>query len=917
MINNKFKILIIIFSFFYTINANSIEQFNFDVTEIEITNNGNVFKGLKRGVVTTNDGIELKANEFEYNKISNILKANGAVKVKDNINNYIINSEEITFLKNKNIIIATGNVKVVDDINNYIINSQKITYYKDKNFIITENKSSAESLDNNIFIKGKTFEYYKSLNKIIVAGNAEINDRNNNNKVFSNKITYFKNEEKFITNGKTKALINSEYDFNSEDVIFYRNRNFLSSKKNTTILDNSSNFYNLSNFTYSINKKELKGEDILVTSNYNLPKSDKFFFSSAIINLEKNNFLAKDTRIEIHKNIFSNEENDPRLMGVSSKSDGNKTVINKGIFTSCKKNDKCPPWSISAEQIEHDKMKKQITYNHATVKIYDKPVFYFPKFFHPDPTVERQSGFLKPAINNSNVLGSSLTLPYFKELGKNRDLTFKPVLFDSDIIMLQSEFRQSKEKADVLIDLGFVNGFKSSATNIKKNLNHIFFKYNHDLELGNFLSSDLNLSLEKTNNDTYLKLFDSHITTSTARPDSFNTLKNKFEVNLEHLNYNFDMGVISYEDLQVTKKSDRYQYLLPYYNFDKILSDDFFNGSLAFTSSGNNNLNNTNQLKSSIINDFSYRSLEYITRSGFSNNIDINLKNLNSIGKNSEYKSSPQSEIVSIFSFNSSIPLQKSKDEFETLLTPKVSLRINPSDMKNYSSSSKKINVGNIFNINRLGISDTYEAGRSLTIGFDYKKEKINNKQSEQKKELENINKYFELKLATVIRDKEENFIPKSSTLNRKNSNYFGSIDTQISENFKVEYDFALDNNLKELQYNNLISTIKFGDFETKFNFIEENGEMGDSNVLENSLLYNFDESNSLAFNTRRNRKLNLTEYYDLIYEYKNDCLTAGVKYKKTYYADRDVKPTENLLFTVTLFPLTTYEYNVDELVNN
>ena len=36
-------------------------------------------------------------------------------------------------------------------------------------------------------------------------------------------------------------------------------------------------------------------------------------------------------------------------------------------------------------------------------------------------------------------------------------------------------------------------------------------------------------------------------------------------------------------------------------------------------------------------------------------------------------------------------------------------------------------------------------------------------------------------------------------------------------------------------------------------------------------------------FKTRKNRKLNLTEYYDLVYEYKNDCLTAGIKYKKSF----------------------------------
>ena len=67
-------------------------------------------------------------------------------------------------------------------------------------------------------------------------------------------------------------------------------------------------------------------------------------------------------------------------------------------------------------------------------------------------------------------------------------------------------------------------------------------------------------------------------------------------------------------------------------------------------------------------------------------------------------------------------------------------------------------------------------------------------------------------------------------------------------------------------------------------------------------------------FNTRRNRKINLTEYYNLVYEYKNDCLTAGVKYKKTYYEDRDLKPSEDLFFTITLFPITQFEQKIDKI---
>ena len=77
--------------------------------------------------------------------------------------------------------------------------------------------------------------------------------------------------------------------------------------------------------------------------------------------------------------------------------------------------------------------------------------------------------------------------------------------------------------------------------------------------------------------------------------------------------------------------------------------------------------------------------------------------------------------------------------------------------MKNYSTSNKSITVDNIFNINRLGLTELFEKGKSLIIGVDYKKEN-----------LKDINKFFEFKLASSFRDKEENFIPSSTSLNKK-----------------------------------------------------------------------------------------------------------------------------------------------------
>ena len=88
---------------------------------------------------------------------------------------------------------------------------------------------------------------------------------------------------------------------------------------------------------------------------------------------------------------------------------------------------------------------------------------------------------------------------------------------------------------------------------------------------------------------------------------------------------------------------------------------------------------------------------------------------------------------------------------------------------------------------------------------------------------------------------------------------------------------------------------------------------MGNDSFVNLNSSYEFDENNSFSFKTRRNRKLNLTEYYDLVYQYKNDCLTAGIKYKKSYYKDRDLEPTEDLFFTVTFIPLTSYEQKIEK----
>ena len=872
MKNNMSKIILTLIFFFLSLNSFASDQFIFDVTEIEITDNGNKFIGTKRGVAKSDNGIIIDAEQFEYNKILNILNAKGKVKITDTVNNYIIFTEEIIYNKNKELI----NTKI---------------------------KSKALSLNDNIIITAEKFQYNNSLNIIIAEKGVEIIDQKKDYKIFADQITYFRNEEKILTKGKTRAIIKSKYNFNSKDVLFLKNSMELSSKKFTTVKDKK-NLYNLKKFKYLLNEEKLFGEDILISTNFESPKNDKFYFSSGIVDLKTQNFIAKDTKINLHKSLFDNSENDPRLEGVSAIKNDNIVIINKGVFTSCKETDTCPPWSIQANEIKHDKNKKQLNYKNAIVRLYDIPILYFPKFFHPDPTVKRQSGFLKPVLNNSNVLGSSFTVPYYSVLSEEKDLTTAPLIFDNETKMLQNEFRSVGEKYSFKGNFGHTRKYKSSLLNKNKNISYLFSNLEYDLDFSNFNTSKFYFNIEKVTDDTFLKIFDTNLIdeTTSLKPQNKDSLTSELKLTLDTEDFNLTTGLQSFENLQLSN-NDRYQYILPYYNFNTTLFPDLYNVSMRFSSSGSNNLNNTNQLKSQIINDLDYSSLYYVSKSGVKNNFNLKLKNLNSVGKNiSEYKSSPEIEISSLLEFNSSLPLKKINDDYINFLTPKISLRANPGDMKNYKADNRTITSENIFSLNRLGLDDSLESGKSLTIGFNYKKEK-----------LKDMNKYFELKLASVLRDKEENFIPKNTTLNKKSSNIYGSISNNFSENLKFDYSFAIDNNLNEIQYNDVKTELSINNFVTSFNFIKEINEMGDQNLIENKTSYKIDENNFFTFNTRRNRKLNLTEYYDLIYEYKNDCLTAGISYKKTYYEDRDLKPTENLFFSLTLFPLTTYEQKIEQ----
>ena len=98
MINKTIIFFLLIFNLII-FHVQSNDQISFDVTEIEILEDGNIIVGKNRGTINTNDGIIIEADKFEFDKIKNTLKANGNIVVKDKLNNYNFPAQNILYFK--------------------------------------------------------------------------------------------------------------------------------------------------------------------------------------------------------------------------------------------------------------------------------------------------------------------------------------------------------------------------------------------------------------------------------------------------------------------------------------------------------------------------------------------------------------------------------------------------------------------------------------------------------------------------------------------------------------------------------------------------------------------------------------------------------------------------------------------------
>ncbi|WP_372786261.1 LPS-assembly protein LptD [Phenylobacterium sp.] len=135
--------------------------------------------------------------------------------------------------------------------------------------------------------------------------------------------------------------------------------------------------------------------------------------------------------------------------------------LNKAIYTPCPicvgDTPKTPTWSITADRVVQDKVRRVIYYRHAKIHILGIPVLYLPVFWHADPSADRQSGLLSPRIGVSSRRGFSYEQPYLLVFNPSADLIISP---------------QINTKANPFLNLHYREAFNSGVIDVRAGYTH-------------------------------------------------------------------------------------------------------------------------------------------------------------------------------------------------------------------------------------------------------------------------------------------------------------------------------------------------------------------------------------------------------------------------------------------------------------
>ena len=186
------------------------------------------------------------------------------------------------------------------------------------------------------------------------------------------------------------------------------------------------------------------------------PDGETIFASYAELDRDMRNGVMRDMSALL-------TENGRLAANGARRTAGQINELSRVVYSSCdlcaKDPTKAPLWQIRAASAVQDLEHKMVEYYDASLEMYGIPVAYFPYLSHPDPSVQRQSGFMIPWAGNSSNIGVFYAQPYYWVIDAQSDATIVPMMTTRAGPQLDLQYRQRFNNGTLLLNtsVGYVD----------------------------------------------------------------------------------------------------------------------------------------------------------------------------------------------------------------------------------------------------------------------------------------------------------------------------------------------------------------------------------------------------------------------------------------------------------------------------
>ena len=614
--------------------------------------------------------------------------------------------------------------------------------------------------------------------------------------------------------------------------------------------------------------------------------------------------LTDDLREGFIQDIRLLLTDDSRLVANSGQRvSGNVSRLRKAVYSPCRlcadDPDAAPLWQIKASEVIHDQEEKVIKYENAFLEFYGIPVAYTPYFEHPDPTVERKSGFLAPTTGSSDFLGFTAQVPYYYTFGSDQDFTFSPIFTVEQGIVLAGEYRQLFESGRFdLVASGTIADKVNSNGRTRENQ----FRGAIDTQ-ANFDIDDSwrwGFDLRRTTDDTYLRVynFDSPRTlTSTA-----------FVEGLRGKNY-MSLRGFTYQGLRETDNNDEAPIILPIADYNFVSQPGKLGNFYYFDANALNLLRidgrDTRRIGAtagwklpytSPIGDI-YTVTAQLRADGYWTT-DFDREDPSNVSPDDGEGSDFDGRLFPQLAVDWRYPFVKPDPEFQQTIEPIAQIILAPvagnSDgIPNEDSLSVEFDDTNLFSLNRFSGRDRVDTGTRFTYGLKWSG-------------LSERGGFTSAFVGQSYRVKQNSDFAENSGLRDQLSDIVGRIRINPLEDVDILYRFRLDQNDLDAQRSEL--TLDLGppilNFDINYFFIDSESNEEDEGIRE-ELFISASSRISEHWSTFASYLRDLDDDRSLRMRfgitYQDECFLIQTVAERSFFSDRDIETDDSIFVNVVL----------------